>query len=317
MATCKPHYLLFCDGCLLPSGALHTEARGRWRFVLEDIVTGAKTEASDCEPSDHLDRVSLLAVTRGLEALEQPSRVTLITTSRYVARGLQYGLVEWRENDYCWEHFGSIQPIRNADLWRRVDVALKFHEVQCRWMSQESPLREEPVAASVSTELATVLRDEDTDLLQSSPRDAGVATLENSALQSVAIGDFVRDDSGKARSVASNPDQCPERRAVVSASIPAIRELPDSGEESAPLRTFYPPAEERLQTAARLVVPPPTSTETVLPLPSRPRQLISGASRPIYWVWNVILAVDAFLVSCLRCLFLLDPRRDHFRRRNY
>lgn len=303
MATCKPHYLLFCDGCLLPSGALHTEARGRWRFVLEDIVTGTKAEASDCEPSDHLDRVSLLAVTRGLEALEQPSRVTLITTSRYVARGLQYGLVEWRENDYCWEHFGAIQPIRNADLWRRVDVALKFHEVQCRWMSQESPLRDEAVAVSIPTELAAVLTSEQADPSQPVHREEGNAEIDDVALQSVAMSAFVRDEKEKAR--------------AVSANILATRESPEPCAPSVPLRTFYSPTEERRQTAEQLVVTSPTSTESILPLPSRPRLLMSGVSRPIHWVWNVILAVDAFLVSCLRCLFLLDPRRDHFRRRNY
>jgi ribonuclease HI len=83
------------------------------------------------------ERAALLAVVRGLEALEQPSRVTLVTTSRYVARGLQFGLSEWRETDYCWEHFGSVQPIRNADLWRRVDHAMQFHQISCRWVAGE------------------------------------------------------------------------------------------------------------------------------------------------------------------------------------
>jgi hypothetical protein len=75
---------------------------------------------------------------RGLEALEQPSRVTLMTGSRYVFRGLRYGLTEWRENNFSWEHFGSVQPIRNADLWKRIDRTLGYHQVQCRWMAKPS-----------------------------------------------------------------------------------------------------------------------------------------------------------------------------------
>ncbi|MEI6524457.1 MAG: RNase H family protein [Planctomycetota bacterium] len=134
----KPHYLLFCEGNAGPAFGFPQDDASRWRFVLENVESGHKVEAWDYEEILHPDRISLMAVIRGLEALDQPSKVTLVTTNRYVARGLQYGLTEWRENDFCWEHFGSIQPIRNQDLWRRVDVALRFHEVTCRWMAYDS-----------------------------------------------------------------------------------------------------------------------------------------------------------------------------------
>jgi ribonuclease HI len=138
ITTVKPHYLLFCEGNAGPGFGFPEDDSSRWRFVLENVETGQKIEAWDHEEILHPDRISLMAVIRGLEALDQPSKVTLVTTNRYVARGLQYGLVEWRENDFCWEHFGSIQPIRNQDLWRRVDVALKYHEVTCRWMAYDA-----------------------------------------------------------------------------------------------------------------------------------------------------------------------------------
>ncbi|MBU6384973.1 MAG: hypothetical protein KGS49_03455 [Planctomycetes bacterium] len=138
ITTVKPHYLLFCEGNAGPGFGFPEDDASRWRFVLENVETGQKIEAWDHEEILHPDRISLMAVIRGLEALDQPSKVTLVTTNRYVARGLQYGLVEWRENDFCWEHFGSIQPIRNQDLWRRVDVALKYHEVTCRWMAYDA-----------------------------------------------------------------------------------------------------------------------------------------------------------------------------------
>lgn len=138
ITTIKPHFLLFCEGTAGQAFGFPEDDASRWRFVLENVENGLKTEAWDHEPILHPDRISLMAVIRGLEALDQPSKVTLITTNRYVARGLQYGLVEWRENDFCWEHFGSTQPIRNQDLWRRVDIALRYHEVTCRWMAYDS-----------------------------------------------------------------------------------------------------------------------------------------------------------------------------------
>ncbi len=290
MATSKPHYLLFCDGCLLPSGAMHTEARGRWRFVLEDIVTGTKIEASDCEASDHVDRVSLLAVTRGLEALEQPSRVTLVTTSRYVARGLQYGLVEWRENDYCWEHFGSIQPIRNADLWRRVDVALRFHEVQCRWMSQESPLRDEPAVAASITEIPQEI-------------PAVHALMDTHEINETESHDSCPSSNGCPIAVVEQETNCPSSARVGS----IYRATPEtSNQDEAP--TLVLSRSDTVGSSPR--------NAGVYPLQER-RLLNMRVNRPIRWIWNTILALDGFLVSCLRCLFLLDPRREHFRRRDY
>jgi len=79
-----------------------------------------------------LERCELLAVVRGLEALDEPSRVSLITPSRYVSHGLRYGLDEWRESGWLWESFGQMTPIKHEDLWRRVDHALEFHRVQCK-----------------------------------------------------------------------------------------------------------------------------------------------------------------------------------------
>jgi ribonuclease HI len=143
----KPHFLLFCDGNSpkvsasresVSAVAGSASVKGRWRFVLEDLDAGTRLEACDAELVQAPERAALLAVVRGLEALEQPSRVTLVTTSRYVSRGLQFGLIEWRESDYCWEHFGSVQPIRNADLWRRIDHAMQFHQIKCQWIAGHS-----------------------------------------------------------------------------------------------------------------------------------------------------------------------------------
>ena len=67
---------------------------------------------------------------RGLEALDQPSSVTLVTSSRYVNRGISYGLSDWGRNDWMWEHFGEMVPVKNRDLWQRLDRALKIHNMK-------------------------------------------------------------------------------------------------------------------------------------------------------------------------------------------
>jgi ribonuclease HI len=125
MNVARPHYLLFSESC-------RKSSQGQWRFVLQSIDGTQQFEAADAEPEARGERLELLAVVRGLEALAQPSRVTLVTPSRYVNRGLAYGLADWRANDWRWEHFGEMVPVKNRDLWQRVDRALVFHQLDCR-----------------------------------------------------------------------------------------------------------------------------------------------------------------------------------------
>ena len=127
MKVPAPHFLLY-------SQARHDSLsgeRGQWRFVLESSDGAARLEAADEEPATG-QRLELLAIVRGLEALDQPSRVTLVTGSRYVSRGIRFGLAQWREDGWQWERYGEMIPIKDDDLWRRVDHALQFHLVECR-----------------------------------------------------------------------------------------------------------------------------------------------------------------------------------------
>lgn len=130
----QPQFLLFCDThTTQPTTPLDSHAiHGRWHFVLDRLDRPQKLEATDAEPAIHPDRLALLSVVRGLEAIDEPSQVNLVTTSRYVSRGLKYGLATWRASAYQWEHFGVQRPVRNADLWQRVDRAMYYHGVNCR-----------------------------------------------------------------------------------------------------------------------------------------------------------------------------------------
>jgi len=125
MKASAPHFLLFSESS-------RKDPHGEWRFVLQSIDGTEQFEAADAEPEAKGERLELLAVVRGLEALPRPARVTLVTPSKYVNRGLAYGLKEWRANGWQWEHFGEMVPIKNRDLWQRVDRALAFHRLECR-----------------------------------------------------------------------------------------------------------------------------------------------------------------------------------------
>ncbi|MBL8889613.1 MAG: hypothetical protein JNL67_06520 [Planctomycetaceae bacterium] len=114
-------------------------AGGSWRFVIQSADAKVLLDASDIEPGVSGERLDLLTVVRGLEALEQESQVTLITDQKYVIRGMRYGLDEWREQDWKWQRFGDLVEINHADLWRRLDHALSYHQVQCRQFRIDTP----------------------------------------------------------------------------------------------------------------------------------------------------------------------------------
>jgi len=138
-----PHYLLLTDtdqfeeqNCATTT-AEHSIAPadpigGRWHFVLEPIHHGVRIEADDVEPGVFGERLNLLAVVRGIEALEQPSHVTLVTPSKYVGRGIRRDIRIWKENDWQWIRFGKRVSIKHSDLWQRIERAMQFHKIDCR-----------------------------------------------------------------------------------------------------------------------------------------------------------------------------------------
>ena len=131
MRAAGPHFLLYSTAPGI------RESDRQWRFILRPVGGEASLAVADVEENAKPGRLELLAVVRGLEALEQPSRVTLVTSSRYVIRGIRRGLSQWRERGWRWERFGQIVPIRDDDLWQRV---VKVSRQTLQRVVDDSPL---------------------------------------------------------------------------------------------------------------------------------------------------------------------------------
>lgn len=176
MSVPAPHFLLFSTA--RNDQPPHESAAGSWRFVLEAVDGSAKLEATDAEAESSRDRLELLAIVRGLEALDQPSQVTVITTSRYISRGLRFGLPAWRENGWQWERFGQLVTIKNADLWQRINHAMQFHRVASRYFAADQ--RAAP-QLEVSPQVATVesVADSDHQTAQRAPSRRKTHKLRN------------------------------------------------------------------------------------------------------------------------------------------
>ena len=88
-------------------------------------------ELAGGEPLTTNNRMELTAAIEGLKALTRPCRVTLSTDSRYVMDGLTKWIHGWQRNGW---KTADKKPVKNADLWQRLDAARARHDVKWRWV---------------------------------------------------------------------------------------------------------------------------------------------------------------------------------------
>jgi ribonuclease HI len=77
------------------------------------------------------NRMELMAAIQALESLTRPALVRLHTDSTYVRNGITKWLPTWKRNG--WQTAGK-QPVKNADLWQRLEAAVERHDVDWRWV---------------------------------------------------------------------------------------------------------------------------------------------------------------------------------------
>ena len=77
------------------------------------------------------NRMELLAAISALETLAKPSVLTIVTDSAYVKNGVTEWIHSWKRNG--WRTAGR-DPVKNAELWQRLDLAQARHKVEWRWI---------------------------------------------------------------------------------------------------------------------------------------------------------------------------------------
>jgi ribonuclease HI len=88
-------------------------------------------ELSGGEPETTNNRMELLAAINALEALDRPAKITVVTDSVYVMNGVTDWIAGWKRNGW---RTAAKKPVKNDDLWRRLDEARARHEVRWEWI---------------------------------------------------------------------------------------------------------------------------------------------------------------------------------------
>ena len=102
---------------------------GRWGAVLR--YGTVEKELSGGEPATTNNRMELMAAIAALEALKRPCAVALYTDSQYLRDGITKWIDGWKRKGWI---TADKKPVKNEDLWRRLDEARLRHEVDWRWV---------------------------------------------------------------------------------------------------------------------------------------------------------------------------------------
>ena len=124
-----PELFAYTDG-----GCSGNPGPGGWGALLiarDGDAVLRERELNGGAPETTNNRMELMAAISALEALDRPSRLTVVTDSAYVKGGITEWLRGWKRNGW---RTSSKKPVKNEDLWRRLDEAAAQHDVTWEWV---------------------------------------------------------------------------------------------------------------------------------------------------------------------------------------
>ena len=142
---------LFCDG-----SCLGNPGPGGWAALLRATTSaGGQHEklVAGGESSTTNNRMELLAAIEGLRLLNRPCTVDVYTDSNYVVKGMTSWIHGWKKNG--WKASGK--PVKNQELWERLEAAAGMHQVRWHWVrGHAGHLENERVDAAARAEATRV-----------------------------------------------------------------------------------------------------------------------------------------------------------------
>ncbi len=106
---------------------------GGWGAILR--YGDKEKELYGAERSTTNNRMELMAAIRALEALTRPCDITLTTDSQYLRKGITEWLPQWKKRGW---KTAAKEPVKNQDLWERLEKAVERHRIQWDWIKGHS-----------------------------------------------------------------------------------------------------------------------------------------------------------------------------------
>lgn len=136
------HVEIFSDGACRGN-----PGPGGWGALLrykgrEKLLSGGEAHTTN-------NRMEMMAAIQALESLRRPCKVRVTTDSQYLHKGITEWLAGWKRRGW---KTAAKQPVKNADLWQRLDQALVGHKVEWHWVRGHSGHPENERADQLATQ---------------------------------------------------------------------------------------------------------------------------------------------------------------------
>ena len=118
---------------------------GGWGAILR--CKGKEKELYGGEDHTTNNRMELMAAIMALEAVSRSCKIALTTDSKYVKDGITSWIHGWKRNNW---KTAAKKPVKNVDLWQRLDAAVAAHQVEWHWVKGHSEHRENEMADALA-----------------------------------------------------------------------------------------------------------------------------------------------------------------------
>lgn len=139
---------IYTDGSCLGNPGV-----GGWGVLMRYGTTEKKISGSCLDTTNN--RMELFAAIVALEQLKRSAIVVLTTDSKYVQRGVTEWLPGWKKNNW---RTAAKKPVKNKDLWERLDMQLQHHEIKWKWVKGHSGQRENEIVDLLANDAAKKLQ---------------------------------------------------------------------------------------------------------------------------------------------------------------
>jgi len=140
---------IFSDG-----SSLGNPGPGGWGTILK--YNGHVKELSGGNPNTTNNQMELLGAIKGLEALKEPCKVTIISDSKYVVQGINEWLKNWIKNNW---KTAAKKAVKNVELWQRYVEVSKIHQIEAIWVKGHAGHEENERCDFLAREEAEKLRE--------------------------------------------------------------------------------------------------------------------------------------------------------------
>ena len=128
MITSKNKIIVYTDGACIGNPGL-----GGWGAII--IIKNIEKKISGGSELTTNNRMEMLAVIEALKFIESSSLITIYTDSQYIIKGISSWIIKWKENNWT---SSNRKPIKNIDLWKKIDVLTIKHSIEWKWVKGHS-----------------------------------------------------------------------------------------------------------------------------------------------------------------------------------